>query len=67
MTTLLSLNLRKIRYYTLYSRQVLPKRRNTTRMNSKLTIEEDSQWRMFINMDNTTGTELYHGRITRIE
>jgi hypothetical protein len=26
-------------------------------MNLKLTAKEDSQWKMFINMDNTTGTE----------
>jgi hypothetical protein len=32
-------------------------------MNPKLVVEEDSQWKMFINMDNTTGTEWYHGRL----
>jgi hypothetical protein len=26
------------------------------RMNLKLSVEEDSQWKMFINMDNSTGT-----------
>jgi hypothetical protein len=28
-------------------------------MNPKLSVEEDSQWKVFINMDNTTGTEWY--------
>jgi hypothetical protein len=40
---LLSLDLRKVEYYTTYNRQVLPTRRNTIRMNSKLTVEEDLQ------------------------
>jgi hypothetical protein len=56
-TTLLSLNLRKIRCYTPYNRQVLPTRRKTVRMNSKLIVEEDLQWKMFYK----------HGRITEIE
>jgi hypothetical protein len=38
------LNLRRIEYYTPYSRQVLPRRRNTTRMNPKLSVEEDLLW-----------------------
>jgi hypothetical protein len=41
--TLLSLDLRKIGYHTPYSRQVMPKHRNTVRMNHKLTVEEDMQ------------------------
>jgi hypothetical protein len=45
--TWLSLDPRKIGYYTPYNRQVLPRHRNTVRMNSKLTVEEDSQWKMF--------------------
>jgi hypothetical protein len=48
-TTLLSLNLRRIEYYTPYSRQVLPTYRKTVRMNFKLSREEDSQWKMYIN------------------
>jgi hypothetical protein len=54
---LLNPNLRKIKYYTPYNRQVLPTRRNTVRRNPKLTTEGDLQWKMFTNMDNTTGTE----------
>jgi hypothetical protein len=50
--TLLSLNLRRIEYYTPYSRKVMPKRRNTIRMNPKPTIEEDLLWKMYINMED---------------
>jgi hypothetical protein len=46
-----SLNPRKIAYYTPYSRQVVPKCRNTTRMNLKLSMEEDSQWKKYINQE----------------
>jgi hypothetical protein len=42
---MLSLNLRRIRYYTPYNRQVLPKHRNMVRMNPKLTVEEDLPWK----------------------
>jgi hypothetical protein len=38
-----SLNIRRIGYYTPYSRQVLPKHRKTVRMDLKLSIEEDLQ------------------------
>jgi hypothetical protein len=50
--TLLRLNPRKIEYYTPYSRQVLPKRRKAVRMNFQLSGEEDSQWKMYINMED---------------
>jgi hypothetical protein len=63
-TTLLSLNPRKIACYIPYSRQVLPKRRNTVRMDLKLTIEEYSQWKMYYNME---GLQEQIGRITEIE
>jgi hypothetical protein len=74
--TLLSLNLRKIVYYTPYSRQVLPKHRKTVRMNLKITVEEDSLWKVYINMEDyknrmVTRTEWYprehNGKITKIE
>jgi hypothetical protein len=48
---LLSLNPRKIVYYTPYSRQVLPTHRKTVRMGLKLSMEEDSQWKMLINLE----------------
>jgi hypothetical protein len=31
---------------------VLPKHRNTTRMDFKLSVEEDSQWKMFVNLED---------------
>jgi hypothetical protein len=46
------LNLRRIEYYTPYSRQVLPRRRNTTRMNPKLSVEEDLLWENYLNMED---------------
>jgi hypothetical protein len=49
--TLLSPDLRRIEYYTPYSRQVLPTYRKTVRMNLKLSMEEDSQWKMYINQE----------------
>jgi hypothetical protein len=45
VTTLLIPNLRKTRYYTLIIASVA-KRRNPVRMNHKLTIEDDLQWKM---------------------
>jgi hypothetical protein len=73
-TTMLNQNLRKIACYIPYSRQVLPKCRKTVRMNFRLSIEEDSQWKMVINMDNTTGTEwkehwdrMVSWKVTKIE
>jgi hypothetical protein len=38
-------------------------------MNLKISIEEDSQWKMYIDMEDfknrmvSTGTEWYHGRL----
>jgi hypothetical protein len=45
-----SLNFRRIEYCTPYSRQVLPTHRKIVRMNPRLIVEEDSQWKI-------TGTE----------
>jgi hypothetical protein len=45
-----SLSLRRIEYYTPYSRKVLPTHRKTVRMNPRLIAEEDSLWK-------TTGTK----------
>jgi hypothetical protein len=42
---LLNLNPRRIRYCTIIIGKVLPKRKNTVRMNQKLTVEEDLQGR----------------------
>jgi hypothetical protein len=47
-----SLNLRRIEYYTPYSRQVLPTHRKTVRMNLKLITKEDLLWKI-------SGTEWY--------
>jgi hypothetical protein len=46
------LNLRSIEYYTPYSRQVLPRCRNTTRMNPKLSVEEDFLWENYLDMED---------------
>jgi hypothetical protein len=41
-----SLNLRRIEYYTPYSRQVLPTHTKTVRMNPRLIAEEDLLWKI---------------------
>jgi hypothetical protein len=54
-------NLRKIEYYTPYSRQVLPKRRKMVRMNFQLSMEEDLQWKMYTNMEELQEQNGIHG------
>jgi hypothetical protein len=51
------LNLRRIEYYTPYSRQVLPTHRKTVRMNPRLIAEEDYLWKITRNRMVSMGTE----------
>jgi hypothetical protein len=66
---LISLNPRRIAYYTPYSRQVLPKHRNTARMNPKLSVDEDLLWKMYFSMEDyknrmvSTRTEWYNHKM----
>jgi hypothetical protein len=53
------LNLRRIEYYTPYSRQVLPTHRKTVRMNPRLIAEEDLLWKITRNRMVSMGTEWY--------
>jgi hypothetical protein len=51
------LNLRRIEYYTPYSRQVLPTHRKTVRMNPRLIAEEDLLWKIIRNRMVSMGSE----------
>jgi hypothetical protein len=60
---LLSLNPGKIEYYTSYRRQVLPTRRKMVRMGLEPSMEEDSQWKRYLNLKGYKNRMVSQGRL----